>query len=367
MIKRIVLTGGPSSGKTTVLERINKVYTSLGYNVIIIEETATYLIEKGIKPFGENKVKMIDFQELVMRFQLAKEQVVDKAVQMMENNKIIIVYDRGTIDNSAYVNDEEFKEVLSRINGVGNFYELMNKYDLIINLVGSTEYYTTENNKARSEQAEEAIKLGEKTLKSWLGHPKIKIVLPKKEMEEKINEVLNIINNSLQEKQVKRQYKYLVDLKKSNLNYILKNGRIAKIEQTYLWSQEGIEKRLRKIEINNVVAYYLSIYETKENGIKTLIKEKELDKDTYENLLEFQEENTEIINKTRIYFNYKNEYFYLDIFDKNDELGILEINITEDEIVETPDFLYILENVTNNEKYYNKTIASKTKKLLHTI
>lgn len=133
MIKRIVLTGGPSSGKTTVLERINKVYTSLGYNVIIIEETATYLIEKGIKPFGENKVKMIDFQELVMRFQLAKEQVVDKAVQMMENNKVIIVYDRGTIDNSAYVNDEEFKEVLSRINGVGNFYELMNKYDLIIN------------------------------------------------------------------------------------------------------------------------------------------------------------------------------------------------------------------------------------------
>ena len=174
-------------------------------------------------------------------------------------------------------------------------------------------------------------------------------------MEEKINEVLNIINNSLQEKQVKRQYKYLVDLKKSNLDYILKNGRLAKIEQTYLWSQEGIEKRLRKIEINNVVAYYLSI------------KEKELDKATYENLLEFQEENTEIITKTRIYFNYKNEYFYLDIFDKNDELGILEINITEDEIVETPDFLFILENVTNNEKYYNKTIASKTKKLLHTI
>lgn len=363
MIKRIVLTGGPSSGKTTVLERINKVYTSLGYKVIIIEETATYLINKGIKPFGENAINLIDFQELVMRMQLAKEEVVDKAVEMMQNDNFIIVYDRGAIDNSAYVNSEEFKSVLKRINGTKNFYELMNKYDLIINLVGSKDFYTTENNKARSEQADEAIKLGEKTLRSWFGHPKIKIVLPRVEIEDKINEVLNIINNSLKEKQVKRQEKYLVDLTKSNLNYIIENGRPSKIEQTYLMSSPDTEKRIRKTELNGGIIYYLSVYKKQEDERKILITERKIDKQVYENLLEFKEENTETITKTRIYFNYKNEYFYLDIFDNNNELGILEINIGEDETVETPDFLTIIENITNNEKYYNRNLASTRKQL----
>lgn len=41
MVKKIVLTGGPSTGKTTILERIKKVYSQQDYKVIIVEETAT--------------------------------------------------------------------------------------------------------------------------------------------------------------------------------------------------------------------------------------------------------------------------------------------------------------------------------------
>mgnify|MGYP003304886190 CR=1 FL=1 len=48
MVKRIVLTGGPGSGKTSVLEKINQVYSSEGYKVIIVPETATELMNNGI-------------------------------------------------------------------------------------------------------------------------------------------------------------------------------------------------------------------------------------------------------------------------------------------------------------------------------
>lgn len=364
IVKRIVLTGGPSSGKTTVLERIKKVYSTIGYKVILVEETATSLINNEIKPFGEESVDLIDFQELVLTFQLDKEKIYDRAIELMGEGNYMIVYDRGTIDNSAYVNPSEFKTVLSRVNRTKNFLELMNKYDLVINLVGNSEYYTTENNKARSEKVDEAIKLGEITLKSWLGHPKLKIVLPKQEMEDKIKEVLNIINECLKESNVIRQEKYLVDLNQSNLDYILRNGRASKITQNYLMSNDNIEKRIRKIELNGSEIYYFTVYKKQENGNKIILSDKEIDKNLYENLLEFKEENTQTIEKTRIYFNYKGEYFYLDIFDNNNELGILEINISENEKVEIPDFLNVIENVTNNEKYHNKKIASTKSKSL---
>lgn len=358
MIKRIVLTGGPGSGKTTVLDTINKVYTSLNYKVIIVEETATYLIEKGIRPFGDGAINLIDFQELVLGMQLAKERIIDRATEMMNEENIIIVYDRGAIDNCAYVSEEEFRGVLKRLNNVKTFAELMNKYDLVINLVGRKDFYTKENNQARSEEVDEALKLGEKSLKSWLGHKKIKIVLPKDKFEDKIKEVLNIINAELKEKQIKRQEKYLVDLTKTDINLIKQNGRIVHITQDYLMSTEDVEKRIRKVIINGCCTYQLSVYKILEDKTRIIVSEKEIDKKIYESLLEFKDQNTKTIEKTRIYFNYKGKYFYLDIFDNNNHLGIIEVNVLTDDNIEIPDFIHIIENVTNDISHYNKTIAT---------
>ena len=54
-ITRIVLTGGPAAGKTTLISRILKEFKQdEGWKVITIPETATELISGfGIKPFGE--------------------------------------------------------------------------------------------------------------------------------------------------------------------------------------------------------------------------------------------------------------------------------------------------------------------------
>lgn len=365
MVKRIVLTGGPSTGKTTVLDKLKTVYEPQGYRVIIIDETATYFILKGIKPFGENAIDLVDFQELVMRMQLAKEEIFDRAAEMMgEDAKVIIVYDRGAVDNCAYISQEQFEDVMARLNHVKSFADLLNQYDAVIDLVGRKDFYTLENNAARSEDADYALELGANTLKSWLGHSKIKIVLPKDTMDEKVNEVLNIFNEVLAEKQVKRQDKYSVDLSKTDLDGIIRNSRAMQIEQTYLKSEPNVEKRIRRIWINNSESYHFSVYKIMEDGTRVIVSEKSIDKKDYDQLMEYKDDNYETIRKNRYCFSDNGTYFNLDVFENMEDVGILEINVLENEKVRIPDYITVMEDVSKNRDYYNKSIARKNGKEL---
>ena len=341
----------------------SQVYSSEGYKVIIVPETATELMNNGIT-FKDGSMSLVDFQELVMRLQLAKEEVVDRTIELMSNEKVIVVYDRGTIDNTAYINKNEFEEILTRLNNVKSFTDLLNKYDLVINLVGREDFYTTQNNKARSESSSEALKLGDATLKCWLGHKTIKIVMPKDTVDEKISEVLNIINESLSLKQIKRQEKYLVDLSKTDVEYIRNQGKAMHIEQTYLTSEKDVEKRVRKVAFNDCVYYLLSVFKIQEDGTKVMISEKQVDKNLYDSLLEFKDDKCVPIRKIRNYFLYNGEYFNLDVIEDNKESGILEINVGKDEEVVIPDYVSVLEKVSSNELYFNKNIARQRYKTM---
>jgi len=359
MIKKIVLTGGPSSGKTSVLEKIEQIYSAQGYRVILVDETATYLINKGIKPFGEGKIDLVDFQELVMKMQLAKEDVIERAAQMMDDDKIIIVYDRGAIDNRAYINEEEFKDVLTRLNNVVTIKDLMDKYDLVINLVGCKEFYTTDNNAARSEDSDSAMKLGDVTLRSWLGHKNIRIVYPKETLAEKIQEVLNIINGVLNEKEVIDQEKYLIDLKNSDIASVISNSTMFDIVQTYLMSVEGEERRLRKVTLGDDVSYYYSVFRVGSGGKKTIVSEKKIERGIYESLLEFRDKSREDIVKKRYYFVSEGEYLHLDVFDGDNEIGMLEINVNRGFRTHIPNELKVIDIVSGNSAYSNRNLAKK--------
>ncbi len=355
MIKKIVLTGGPSSGKTTVIEGIKKYFGSR-YKVIVVDETASYLINMGIRPFGEGKVKMLDFQELVLKTQLAKEAIIDRSIELLEDENIIVVYDRGILDNCAYISEEEFQEILGRLKKKYTISDFMKRYDLVLNLVSRKDLYTTDNNPARSEDAETALELGRRTLYSWIGHNNLKIVQPKDDIEDKVNEVINHINSILEEKEIKKQKKYLVDLETTNLDEIISNSKKAKISQTYLESDPSVEKRLRKTIIGGVKSYTYTIFKTLDDGRKIKISEESISKKMYKKLLEFQDTKKKIIEKDRYYFSYQGQYFMLDIIDG---FGILEINVDNDDKITIPPFISVLEDVTDNHDYLNTNIANK--------
>lgn len=361
MVKKIVLTGGPGSGKTTVLDELVNNYKNKGYKVIVVPETATEIITSGISPV-DGTVSMLDFQELVLLSQLSKEKIVNRTLLFTQEENIIIFYDRGTLDGLAYVNEDGFEKVLQglKFDGINsNVLKLLSAYDLVIDLVGSKDFYTRENNKARSEDPDKAMEVGKSTLKAWLGHNKLKIVLPKEKVEDKTNEVIRIIDESLKEVQVKEQRKFAIDLSKTDLVKIQREGRAIKFLQTYIdMCCANLERRLRKITYKGFTTYSLSTFEIDELGNKTIIEDEFIAKERYDCLLG---ENRLIekyaVTKVRYYFTYNGQCFTLDVFDNMGEIGILEINARADEMIKLPDFVEVLEDVTHNKDFLNKNIA----------
>lgn len=357
MIRKIVLTGGPGSGKTTVIESIKKNYGGR-YKVIVSDETASHLMSMGLRPFGENPIPLLNFQELVLREQLSKEEIIDKALKFLPEEDVIIIYDRGLIDNIAYISEEEFEQLLKRLDKKYTINEFLDRYDLILNLVSRSDFYTTENNPERIEKVDEAITLGKKTLHAWMGHKNLKIIAPKDDINDKIKEVLNSINIVLEEAPVKSQKKYFVDLIDTDLDYLKTISKVAHIEQSYLESDDDIEKRIRKITMNGVPTYNYTIHKTKE-GKRLKISDKPISKQTYYELLDFQDKNKNTIIKDRYYFPYNDKYFTLDIMDG---YGILEVNITNENKIDIPPFIGVIEDVSKREEFLNKNIANKNSK-----
>ncbi|MGN1133425.1 MAG: hypothetical protein ACI4RN_03110, partial [Oscillospiraceae bacterium] len=69
------------------------------------------------------------------------------------------------------------------------------------------------------------------------------------------------------------------------------------------------------------------------------------------------------IEKERYCFTYKNQLFELDVYSFSDELATLEIELNNiNNKVELPEFLTILRDVTNDNRYSNAYL-SKTGKL----
>ena len=146
-ISKIVLTGGPCAGKTTALNWISNYFSKRGYTVLNVPETATELITNGVAPWTCET--SYDYQTFQFRLQKIKEQIFDDAAKKMKNDKILIVCDRGILDNKAYMKNVEFKKILKEF-GTSEIKE-RDSYDAVFHLVsaakGKEKVYTLANNR----------------------------------------------------------------------------------------------------------------------------------------------------------------------------------------------------------------------------
>ena len=250
-IIKIVLTGGPAAGKTTLISRILKEFKQDdGWKVITIPETATDLIANfGIKPFG-NCVSMLEFQDFVVADQLHKEQLALKAAEMVPEQNVLIIYDRALMDDKAYISDEEFDQVIAKFDGRTEASVLAN-YDAVIHLVTcakGAEFAYNLGNDARTESLEHARELDDKTLRAWSGHPNLRIVDNSVDFEEKIDRAIREIYRILGEPEpMAKKHKYLIAM--PDLALIEKNYHVAALEmmQTYLnETSPNVERRIRQ-------------------------------------------------------------------------------------------------------------------------
>lgn len=361
MIKRIVLTGGPCAGKSTALSKIESYLLEKGYAVLIVAESATELIQGGIRPFGEQALYGIDFQGIILDYQLNKEKSYEQAASLLEatGRNVVILYDRGVLDNKAYLEENEWQKLLATRNLKEK--DLRNHYDTVIHMVtaanGKQEAYTLANNQARTETIEEAILLDNKTLKAWEGHPNLKVVDNSCSFSEKIGRVIEHSLKTLQDNtNLRKQQKFIIDGNLSDLSELVNKCSESRIDQFYIeYDNSPYEYRIRNREMNQQHYYSLTVQEKLENGKSKLIHEKKLSPNEYQRYLE-NSNQTYSINKKRITYLYRNEYIRVDYF--NDGLVLMEIEpMSKDGSIEIPKGINILSDVTNHSSYQNKVLA----------
>ncbi len=367
LVSKIVLTGGPCAGKTTALSRIEQELSDLGFRVFIIGESATELIKGGIRPFGKNAFHMVDFQRFILKYQYQKEQLYQQAISSLpEEEKCIIVCDRGLMDNKAYIPDATFHELCHEL-GVGEL-NILDSYDMVLHLVtaadGCSEYYTLANNEARSESIDEAICLDKKTQQAWSGHNRFVIIDNSSNFEDKINRVLENIYQLVHHPYALRyQKKYLIHLDEAFFQSFPAEEMIQiDMDQTYLESpEENIEKRLRKRTLGEEETFYLTIQRKVNYGLNEILTDKRITKREYYEFMDSPKKGN--IKKKRYTFIFEKQYFKLDVIEGKN-FALLEVNPTaENSKIVLPNWLSIEREVTGDVHFHNSTLASEKNKV----
>lgn len=354
-ITKIVITGGPCAGKTTAMSWIQNAFTDLGYHVIFVPECATELINSGIS--GITCKSVVDFQKALMKLQIEREKIYESAAQTIKSEKVLIVCDRGSMDSKAYLTNLEFSTVLNEINK--SEVELRDNYDAVFHLVtsakGASEFYTLENNSARTETIDEAIISDDRLIDAWNGHPHFRVIDNSTNFDDKMKKLIKEISLFLGEPEpYEIERKFLIEL--PDIAWLNKNCKKTEIIQTYLKSNDD-EIRVRQRGINGNYIYTQTIKKNI-NNIKRIEIEKRLSKDEYLELLMDADTKKHQIRKTRYCLVYKNQYFEIDIYPFWNDKAIVEIELNnENQQIEFPSKLKIIKEVTNDKKYKNSELA----------
>lgn len=198
-MKKIVFTGGPSAGKTKVIENLRNYYNRLGYNVFVISETSTELIKVGFK-WWDNSIETNIYQRLIFKYQLDKENNIIKAIENSNIKNVIILLDRGLMDGKAYMDSNDF---ISMVSGYG-FLEknIYSRYDAVFYLesvsIEFPELFSNENNEARKSNVEQAKVFDRKVKQIWEKHNTFIEVKACKTFEEKYNNILKYVSNIIE-------------------------------------------------------------------------------------------------------------------------------------------------------------------------
>ena len=359
-ITKIVITGGPCAGKTTALSWIQSNFTKLGYTVLFVPETATELITGGVAPWtcGTNA----DYQKSQMKLQLEKEKVFTQAAATMPAEKILIVCDRGTLDNKAYMTETEFACVM---NALGcSEVELRDNYDAVFHLVtaakGAEKFYTTANNAARTETVEQAAALDDKLIAAWTGHPHLRIIDNATDFENKLKRLIAEIRAFLGEPEpCEIERKFLIEYPDLVALEKLPNCQRVEIIQTYLTAPEGEESRIRQRGIGGNYIYFQTT-KKKISGLKRVEVERRLSKDEYLQLLMDADPDCRPIRKTRYCLTYDNQYFEIDVYPFWKDKAIMEIELNSgNEEIRFPDRIKVIREVTEDDSYKNAALARR--------
>ena len=371
-VRKIILTGGPCSGKTTLLSAI-KNHFSKQFLVFTLPEIATLSIMSGLDINNSNYTNedsIIMTQERI-QFQIDLENYFEK-VSKVQKKDVLIICDRGTLDSFAYTNKNVKKEVIKKKNWDFNFL-CNNRYDLVVHLVtaaiGAEKYYTLANNKARSEGIDEARRLDNLIAKEWMDHQNMKIIDNTLDgFNAKIDRVINLIGKEIGIKIPKYSQKYLL-AKKIDLKFLKKNfGKVFSFVDTINFLENDKRNRVswivkRYFKKKQFYSFFIVDRIEDKDTRKRIQTQRTLNRDIY---LEFMKKKksgkSEIVRETHSFILSKNDEVVVcsveNVYVSGKKRFILRLN-RDTENNDTSilhDFFDITEDISENPIYFTKNL-----------
>ncbi|MEQ1722980.1 MAG: ATP-binding protein [Pseudobdellovibrio sp.] len=185
---KVAITGGPSGGKTTLIEFLKKEF---GTQIKVVPEAASILYKGGFP-----RIKSYDGYFHAQKAIYATQKEIED-LRCKTHPEALIVCDRGSLDSLAYWPD-----------GEAHFYDVFQtsrekeiaRYDWVIHLDTATEPDYDTSNEIRTESFHEALSLNDKIKKSWEGHPQRIIITPDSDFFVKMKKATLVIEAILNKK-----------------------------------------------------------------------------------------------------------------------------------------------------------------------
>lgn len=355
----IAITGGPCAGKSTFLAKARQWLENRGLRVAVLAESATDLITGGLAPWNQ-WTNPLDFQRAVLERSLSGEEIYYRYLKRLKTDqRLVLLCDRGALDGIAYAGREGFLEALEELRL--DLHTLRERYKSVIHLVtaadGAIEYYTLENNTARTESPELARELDKKTRDAWLGHQHLSIIDNSAgTFQRKMDRALMALARTLHMPEpTEIERKFLVN--SFDLSIV---GEVAQvlITQDYLLSSDGCERRVRSRHIDGGETYYYTEkVPTDVTGIR-IERERQISRREYESFLVGRDPLSVTIVKIRHTFVWSGRHFELDVYERPDNsLVVLEVELENvSDAIEMPPGFSVVE-VTGDDRYSNASIA----------
>lgn len=358
-VVKIVLTGGPCSGKTTALAFISEKLKEQGIEVLTIEGCASKLILSGKSP---SSIGNCEFHKLLFEFELKEEREKTKLAESMSCKKAVILCDRGLLDSKAYVTPSEFDKYLSE-NGESEDL-IRNSYGAVFHLVtaadGAEEHYSLLNNGARRENPEQARKIDGEILSAWTGTPHLRVIGNSESFDAKLDTLLTEVLAYLGiPSHFEIERKFLIEYPDLNLLSKIKTCRKIPITQAYLTTPGEGSFRIRKRGAGKN-AVYIKTVKIKISDIKRIETESYISEKEYNGYLNNKAYVTGVISKDRYCVVWNKSYFELDVYPFWNDRATLEIELlSEDQPYELPGFVKLIREVTFEKEYRNYALAQR--------
>lgn len=184
--KRIVFTGGPSGGKTSIIEIVQRHY---GNKVVSVPEAASILYGGGFprRP-GDTAMQYI---QRAIYFTVRELEDMSSA---LDDAKVYLC-DRGTMDNIAYWPKSARQSFLESVGS--SLEKEVARYDMVIHLRPPKKSGVYKLSGTRIEDHKAALELDKRTEEAWSAHPRRVVISDEPDFLIKVEKVLKLMDEEL--------------------------------------------------------------------------------------------------------------------------------------------------------------------------